>query len=423
MNLKINEDLLNKINTRKKYPNLMIKRKEIKIRNKDVIADSTDISPSAFSFSLEQKNIKLIKSINKKDLINSYFNKKILDSKYVKKQQNLYNRRNNENIKNKFFNKGTSMNESLESSINKEKKNNTLIKSFNKTKDNNYLIIHKKIFFLNNKKPYENPKKLDIKSTQRKNKKTLLVNSASAKRYQTIFTKCITKEIKFKDKSQDPGHNFEHLSSKYNINNLEESKETQTPRKMFSNEELKKTELNNNHNNTMNENYLKTDSTVNHNHTCSVLLPKFVHIPNLENLKNFKQNNKPTFYIQKNDVKEKINLIMQNNKNNYEKNMFLNSNDVFKNKNKNNDRKPFVNKKFNKNKLKTNGIKFVSVNLNGLAKIPNRIVKIDRYGNQIKNLINKNNRKSLFSQSDAFQLIKKNMINRFILIKNKHNNY
>jgi len=42
-----------------------------------------------------------------------------------------------------------------------------------------------------------------------------------------------------------------------------------------------------------------------------------------------------------------------------------------------------LNKIISKNKehnLKSIGIKFVSVNLNGLAKIPNRLVQYDKYG-------------------------------------------
>jgi hypothetical protein len=145
----------------------------------------------------------------------------------------------------------------MDNSINKEKKNKTsLIKSFNKTKDNNNncLIIHRKIFVLS-KISNIKPAKINF-SNQRKNKTTPLINSASSKRYQTIFTKCKMDEIKIKEKSQEP--NFELLSSKYNKDNtnikIEESKETQTPRKIFTNDELKKTEF---HNNTLNEQYFK----------------------------------------------------------------------------------------------------------------------------------------------------------------------
>ena len=169
----------------------------------------------------------------------------------------------------------------------------------------------------------------------------------------------------------------------------------------------------------MNDKYLKTDSTVNYNHTLSVLLPKFVHMPNVENIKNFKINNKPTFYIQKNEVKQKIKSIMNHNKIFNDKNFFLNSSEKIKNKNKNNVKKNVFKQMLEKNSLKTNGIKFVSVNLNGLAKIPNRIIKLDRYGNQIQKIRSNTNKKRIFSQSDAFHLMKKNIINKYIISKSK----
>lgn len=421
MNLKINEDLFNKIIENKiKYPNLTIKRKEIKIRNKDITANSMDATPSAFSFSLDQKAGKLI---NNNNFINSYINKNIFSSKLKNKFQYLYNRRNEGNIKNKLFHKATCTNDSLDNSINKEKKNNTtLLKSFNKTKDNsNFLIIHRKIFVLSNGTNTK-PARINLNS-QRKNKTNSLINSASSKRYQTIFTKCKMDEIKIKDKSQDSGPYFERLSSKYNYNNikLEETKEIQTSRKIFTNEEIKKTEF---HNNTLNEQYLKTD-TSNYDHTLSVLLPKYVHIPNIENVKNFKSIYKPTFYCQKDDVKNKLNLLIQSSKNStYEENKIWNSNN--RNRNKSNDQKVLWNKmisKYNVHSLKSTGVKFVSVNLNGLAKIPNRVVQFDKYGNQIKRFIGNSNRKRVLYQSDAFRLFKKNMLNKFIRVKNRNKKF
>ena len=421
----INENLLNKISRKIIFPNLNIKRKEIKIRNKDSTANSMDTTPMAFSFSLDQKVGKLINNIYKNNFMNSYINKNMYNSKLIKKYQHLYNRKNEGSIKNKLFHKATSTNDSMDNSINKEKKNKTtLIKSFNKTKNNsnnnNFLIIHRKIFVLS-KISNIKPAKINF-SNKRKNKTSSLINSASSKRYQTIFTKCKMDEIKIKEKSQEP--NFELLSSKYNKDNnikIEESKETQTPRKIFTNDELKKTEF---HNSTLNEQYLKTD-TSNYNHTLSVLLPKFVNIPNLENVKNFKSIYKPTFYCKKNEVKNKINLMMQNSKNNtYEKNMALNS--YNRGNRKTEDKKQLLNKIITKNKehnLKSIGIKFVSVNLNGLAKIPNRLVQYDKYGNQLKRFVTNNNRKRLLSQSDAFKLMKKSMINKFIIIKNKNKKY
>ena len=117
--------------------------------------------------------------------------------------------------------------------------------------------------------------------------------------------------------------------------------------------------------------------------------------------------------------------MMQNSKNNtYEKNMSLNS--YNRGNKKTEDKKQLLNKIIKKNKehnLKSIGIKFVSVNLNGLAKIPNRLVQYDKYGNQLKRFVNYNNRKRLLGQSDAFKLMKKSMINKFIIIKNKNKKY
>ena len=63
--------------------------------------------------------------------------------------------------------------------------------------------------------------------------------------------------------------------------------------------------------------------------------------------------------------------------------------------------------------MQNNGIKYVSVNLNILTKIPNRIVHIDNHGNKINNIaINSNNtsnrKKRIKSHSDAFRTLRRN---------------
>ena len=120
MKLKINENLLNKTNKRTVYPTLNIKMKEIKLRNKKSIINSSDNSPSAFSFSLDQNNNKIFNIKGKSDFIKSHFNKNTFNLKLIKKYNLLLNKRNEGNIKTILFNKGTSTSDSLDATINKE---------------------------------------------------------------------------------------------------------------------------------------------------------------------------------------------------------------------------------------------------------------------------------------------------------------
>ena len=108
-----------------------------------------------------------------------------------------------------------------------------------------------------------------------------------------------------------------------------------------------------------------------------------------------KLQKKPTFFCQKEDVKKNIDLILQNNKHDAYENIvpitakFWNSN--------NQNRKNIFNKidvKSTNRYMQNNGIKYVSVNLNILTKIPNRIVHIDNHGNKINNIANNSNNTS-----------------------------
>ena len=397
--IKINENLFNntnKIDKKDKYPNINIKNKRINSRDKNVISNSMETTPFEFSISLEQKSNKIINNINNMNIMSFDINKNIYKSKLKKKYKQLFNRNNNENIRNKLFNRITSMNNDfLENGINKEKKNNTsLLKSFDKVKDkkgtedknNNVLIIHKKFFSLcrgSNKKSSN----VNIKN-QKKNKTTSLLTSDSAKRYKTVVIKCKMDKIKLKDKSQEPVQKFELFSPK-------------------------KTEF---HNHNLNNNYIKTDSSYKSN-SLSILLPKLIQIPNIENVKNFKKIYKPTFYIQKNDVKKKISLMFEQNKNNpFHKRILLSFNKEYKNRNNINIRNTFLNKMTSENNSKIKGIKYISVNLNNLVKIPNRLIPVDKYGKQIKHFISYKKKKILLSQSDAFERDKNK---KLILIKNK----
>ena len=421
MKLKINENLLNKMNKRTVYPTLNIKMKEIKLRNKKSIINSSDNSPSAFSFSLDQNNNKIFNIKGKSDFIKSHFNKNTFNLKLIKKYNLLLNKRNEGNIRTILFNKGTSTSDSLDATINKEKMNNAFIKSFNYIKEkNDDLIIHKKIFILN-KIDVLKPKNNNM-NNRSKNQPKSLTKSASRKKYQTIFTKYNDKkDFKKIEKSQEP-HNYEILSSKYsNIKNNEvESKEVQTPRKLFSNEEIKKTKFQ--FYNMNNDKYLRTDGAINYNLTLSSLMPNYVNLPNTENLQNFEKICKPIFYCQKDSVKQKLNLMMQN-KEAYRK-IKPNHDQCWNldNKYKYNHQKILMNK-LNKNNrryyLKNNGIKFISVNLNGVTQIPNRLIKLDRYGNKINNANRNNNscRRTL-NQSDNLKIMKNKMINKFNYINN-----
>ena len=178
--IKINENLFNniiKIDKKDKYPNINIKNKRINNREKNVISNSMETTPFEFSISLEQKSNKIINNINNMNIMSFDINKNIYKSKLMKKYKQLFNRNNNENIRNKLFNRITSMNNDfLENGINKEKKNNTsLLKSFDKVKDkkgtedknNNILIIHKKFFSLcrGSNKKYSN---VNLKNKKKK---------------------------------------------------------------------------------------------------------------------------------------------------------------------------------------------------------------------------------------------------------------
>ena len=66
MKLKINENLLKKMNNKFAFPNLIINQKEITIKEQDNIDISNDFSPLAFPFSLDQKIINKYSKIAKK---------------------------------------------------------------------------------------------------------------------------------------------------------------------------------------------------------------------------------------------------------------------------------------------------------------------------------------------------------------------
>ena len=431
MKLKINENLLKKMNNKFAFPNLIINQKEITIKEQDNIDISNDFSPLAFYFSLDQKIINKYSKIAKKNSTGQNgVNNKILNTKLIRKYNNLLSRKNGESIKIKLFNKATSTSDSFDNSFNnKEMKSNYLIKSFNMNKDlNDCLIAHNRIFLLSK-----------IKNTrmnnQNKNNQNIIINSLkksdSSHKYQTIFSKNNLIEKKDDEKPQELIQNFELLSSKYSMNELikiDKPKKLLTPKNEIINKEInniiRNTEL---QNKTTNEKYIKTEeSKISKNNTI-ILMPKYVQMPNLENLKNFQRNSRPIFYCQKDSVKKNINLMIQNNKN--EK--YLKLGEIaakFWNKSNKNNRNNInnINILFNKKNLKqkekekntySNGMKYSSINLNGFANIPNRLIKFDKHGNKMNT--SKNSMRGDLSHFHAFKKLKDKMLYEFSLIKNK----
>ena len=431
MKLKINENLLKKMNNKFAFPNLIINQKEITIKEQDNIDISNDFSPLAFYFSLDQKIINKYSKIAKKNSTGQNgVNNKILNTKLIRKYNNLLSRKNGESIKIKLFNKATSTSDSFDNSFNnKEMKSNYLIKSFNMNKDlNDCLIAHNKIFLLSKIKNSR-------MNNQNKNNQNIIINSLkksdSSHKYQTIFSKNNLIEKKDDEKPQELIQNFELLSSKYSMNELikiDKPKKLLTPKNEIINKEInniiRNTEL---QNKTTNEKYIKTEeSKISKNNTI-ILMPKYVQMPNLENLKNFQRNSRPIFYCQKDSVKKNINLMIQNNKN--EK--YLKLGEIaakFWNKSNKNNRNNInnINILFNKKNLKqkekekntySNGMKYSSINLNGFANIPNRLIKFDKHGNKMNT--SKNSMKGNLSHFHAFKKLKDKMLYKFSLIKNK----
>ena len=131
---------MNKINP---FPNLIINKKEIKIRLQDNSGILNDYYPSLFSFSYDHKSNNRFYNITKKNYFaKCSINNRILNAKIEKKYNNLLDRKNTENIKNKLLNKAaSSTSDSLDNSFNKELKNNYFFKSFYKNKEQNDFLI------------------------------------------------------------------------------------------------------------------------------------------------------------------------------------------------------------------------------------------------------------------------------------------
>lgn len=431
MKLKINEKLLKKVNKKIQYPNLKINQKEIKIRFGDNIRLKNDCSPSSFSFSYDQKSPNnLFNTPKKNNFVKNIINNRMLNSNSPNKYNNMLFKKNKENVKNRMFNKATSTSYSLDSSFNSEMKTNYFIKSFNKNKgQNDCLIIQKKIIDLSkirNIQMNNNNKNKNNKSNNQSNYITSSIKkSDSIKKYQTILIKYNLKESKENEKPQELVQNLEFFSSRYSINEFmknEKSKRLLTPKKILINHKIPKIQI---HNKTMNEKYAKTETSKISKNKTILIIPKFVQMPNIENLKKFRNNNnKPIFFCQKESVKNNINLMIKNN--NREKYFRLSAmaSNYWNKKNENLllNKINSIEKEKDKNNSKSKIMKYTPVNLNGFAKIPNRLIKFDKYGNKLEEINDNNktkNKEVNINNIYAFQKLKEHMLDKISLIKKK----
>ena len=430
MKLKINEKLLKKVNKKIQYPNLKINQKEIKIRFGDNIRLKNDCSPSSFSFSYDQKSPNnLFNTPKKYSFVKNIINNRMLNSNSPNKYNNMLFKKNKENVKNRMFNKATSTSYSLDSSFNSEMKTNYFIKSFNKNKgQNDCLIIQKKIIDLSkirNIQMNNNNKNKNNKSNNQSNYITSSIKkSDSIKKYQTILIKYNLKESKENEKPQELVQNLEFFSSRYSINEFmknENSKRLLTPKKILINHKIPKIQI---HNKTMNEKYAKTETSKISKNKTILIIPKFVQMPNIENLKKFRNNGGPIFFCQKESVKNNINLMIKNN--NKEKYFRLSAmaSNYWNKKNENLllNKINSIEKEKDKNNSKSKIMKYTPVNLNGFAKIPNRLIKFDKYGNKLEEINDNNktkNKEVNINNIYAFQKLKEHMLNKISLIKKK----
>ena len=81
-----------------------------------------------------------------------------------------------------------------------------------------------------------------------------------------------------------------------------------------------------------------------------------------------------------------------------------------------------IEKEKDKNNSKSKIMKYTPVNLNGFAKIPNRLIKFDKYGNKLEEINDNNktkNKEVNINNIYAFQKLKEHMLNKISLIKKK----
>ena len=377
MNKIINETLINSIK-KKKYYNIFIKPKSENKKNikktdnkrKIKIIQTLNISPLTLSFEPDEKNNTNNLFNNKGNISKkiSVFSAKLGNSyKYIRKGKIKF-------IKHKLSFSKASTNNTFE--YNKEKKTFKLIIGNQENDKNNLIVEHKKIDFSN-----------PINYPLNKNKKAKLKNKShmnldTPQKYKTIFTKY--NNNKNKNILEEPNYYLEKFSSKYNNNNKNKNEEIKYIERnnLFGNEALNKAEFYKYNSIYERNKYFKTESSTNTNNTTYT---------KSKNIKNY-----PHFFKNK---KINLKLFLQKIQNNPINNIpiftrFLNSK-----KEISLDTLPLT--KF-KNIL---SIKYSPINLNMLAKIPNRLVLIDNHGNEFKGFKYKKNR------------LIKNPINKFNDIK------
>ena len=369
MDKKFNETLINSIK-KSNYYNFFIKPKnEYKknSKNKDKkrkikIIQTINISPLTLSFEPDEKN-----SNNKNNLFNNIgkISKKINifsakfgnNHKYIRKGKLKF-------IKNKLSYSKISTNNTFES--NNEKKIN---KKINGNKENDLFVAHKKIDFTN-----------PIRNSYNKSKKTELnnksyINFENSKKYKTIFTKYNSNNNNLNKNKiilEDTNYFFEIFSSKYNTKKNEEERKNIENNKLFKNEILNKAEFYKFNSFLERNKYFKTESATNSNNTTK-------HIKN-ENI-----INNPYILRSK---KINLKLILQKIQNNPINNIPILTKFINKNKEISLDHSPLK-------KLKNiNVVKYSPINLNMLAKIPNRLILIDNHGNEFNDFKNNKNNKN-----------------------------
>ena len=414
MNKIINETLINSIK-KTNYYNFFIKQKsenkKIQKNNNDAnnkkikLMQRINLSPLTLSFNPEEKNTK-INLFNKIEKDSEKIN--ILNNKFISKKK--YDLKGKiKLIKNRLSFSKVSINNTFET--NNERKINVLIKGLNQ--DNNNLIIqHKKIDFSNFiNYPLNTNRKNKIKN------KSYIVFPTS-KKYKTILTKSNTnlnEDIK-KRILEEPSFIPELFSSKYNKKNKKEEKNYNENNKLFHNEEIKKSK------------FYKFDSCLEKNKYSITEISSNINSIFLKNKKNLnlssnkktkvnKFNNlyKPKYYYKKKKRIKNLKLILQKIKNNPIDNI-----PIFTKNLKNKKDISFDISPFNKHNIYNNynGVKYSPINLNMLAKIPNRIMPIDNHGNEFnvpKNSKKKSTKKNNFN--NIFNVLKQSFADIKILRK------
>ena len=356
------------------------KKENIKINNdkgKLRIIKNLNLSPLVLSFEPDEKNKKndSFNKIEKKSIHNNIFKNKLsakiksLDQKRLKliKKKLSLNRVITNNTNNTF-------------EYYKEDKSNDILNKINQNKINLF-IEHKKIDFSNEKNLSSNKmKKIENKSSY--------IDFENSVKFKTIFTKFNNNKVN-NFVPEEKSHYFEVFSSKYNNKKKEEEikNNLNNKNKLFTNEEISRVEFYKfgSYNVKKNKKYFETETISNLN---NILLENKNNkiFTKTENSKISNNSFKPIFDTKKNQ-RINIKFMMQKIKNNPKNipifNKLLNKKEELSTSNDFQN-----NNKYYKN---SNGVKYSPINLNMLAKIPNRIIPIDSHGYEYKTFKLNNN--------------------------------